>query len=142
MEEIVYILGTLTGLPLIYLLYRVIFFKSIYGKIEVENGIVIEMDYIPSSGTYDIITNSYYYTLEKNEVWIETKSLEKHLDSDELYQRVCIADDIKVTFQKEYTIPRFWYGLPEFSDYRIIKIECPKNLVVDFNESKLVDENL
>lgn len=124
---------------LIYWLYRIICYNFYFDNPRKVDGKVVDMKYEPSQ-TYTTTdgnnVTSTHYTPEKNRVIFKTKVKTSDIDSDKLYQRCRIGDDLVVHYQDRYSEPRFWSGPIQMDGHRLIKIECPKDETVLFNDVK------
>lgn len=133
---------------LIHWLFMLIFFSFHYGEIHVLPGKVVDMDYTASYTTYTtstvngITSTTSHYHPEKNEVMIEVAGTTHHIDSDKLYQRSRIGDKVKFTFQNCYHLPRFWAGELKMDSTRILRVDCPNDNSVLFDDPKPVDHNV
>lgn len=137
----------ITGLMacLLHTVYIATFYKSGYGKVIEYKGTVEDMKYTAPRSQYVGVAGKgghMQHRPEKNEVIIKTSLKTTTIDSDKLYQRVRIGEDVKVLSQKEYIKPRFWQGhWEEYSD-RLISVTSIKNQTVEFNEKQPITEGL
>lgn len=123
-------------------LFTIIFYNFSYSAPVTYPGKVIDMKYIPPQ-IYTQIHNSNktsytttHTTPEKNQVTFQTEKATTTIDSEELYQRVRIGEDIKVISQSEYIKPKYWDGKWEYKGERLIRILCYKDQIVEFNDEK------
>jgi hypothetical protein len=123
-------------------LYRVIFYRKHYGAVKTDKGEITNMKFTPERTWYTTTTTNgitsthRHHEPEKNYVYIKTDEWDMAIDSDRLYQRCRIEDEVKVTYQNVYLEPRFWSGKLKKYTYRINKVLCPKDKTVDFNKTK------
>jgi len=139
------ILSVIVGVAILYFvailihsLYRLIFYNFYFDSVKKTDGKVVDMKYEPSR-TYTTTTGkttTTHRTPEKNRVIIKTKIKTSDIDSDRLYQRCRIGDTLVVHYQERYSEPRFWLGPIKLDGHRLIKIKCPKNESVVFNDVK------
>lgn len=142
-----YVLCAILGLLLVgfvaYVLFhvtnflvRLIFFRFSFGPLSESTGKVTDMEYVPPRTTYNGKTTTT--TPEKNHVYFKTDQGETSLDSDELYQRVRIGEDIQVKYQERFKKPRFWNGKWKEDGLRLISVTNKYDDTVDFNDEKPV----
>lgn len=132
------LLGVGTLLVILFLSFM---YEHAYDTPLMYDGTVTNMDYTPSRTSYNAATKSITTSPEIHKVYITFKTsiglVKKCIDSEYLYQRVRVDDEIKVKSQSVYS--KFRYSQDskwEYDKERVINIISPKEKIIKVNSEK------